>query len=39
MEFKYFSFQVGKSWNSVVGHGKSWETVVCVLRKLNIADV
>ena len=24
----------GKSWNMIVGHGKSWEIVICVVRKL-----
>ena len=36
LEFKYFSFRAwkAKSWNLVVGHGKSWKIVVCVVRKL-----
>ena len=24
----------GKSWNMIVGHGKSWEVVICVVHKL-----
>ena len=34
-EFKYFSFwKPGKSWNLIVGHGKSWKIIPCVVRKL-----
>ena len=24
----------GKSWNLIVGHGKAWKIIVCVVRKL-----
>lgn len=26
--------RTGKSWNFIVGHGKAWKIVVCMVRKL-----
>ena len=35
MEFKYFSFQAWKVMEfNIVGHGKSWKIIVCVVCKL-----
>ena len=34
-EFKYFSFQAWKVMEfNIVGHGKSWKIIVCVVCKL-----
>ena len=27
-------YRPGKSWNLIVGRGKSWEIIVCILPKL-----